>query len=950
MVDYKEVEIVKNGETCVPFAPNKANVTDVYTKKETDTLIATKASKMLLENEVSELENKINQIHKQGDIIYSYSDYERVLDKTIKKVVNEFILDTEGDLYTIDPSGDKYTLFPKYYFKCKDIVDYNGNTCILTEDGELSITDEYLNRIPLANNVKAVKCSKLTMWYLDNDNNLWGKGDNFCNQQLMGKTERQQLQNNRDWENLLYVSDFVKRAENVEDFWCSDFTTWYRYNGDVSNNQYYFYASGIERNPNIGSFTYYDKSYWYQSPVFAWQTGIYKGYKYDHKWSRSSLLKKDGVYIQSNRDIINTMQEIRDYVISNDSFDISSLNISILSRTIFRQDTTSGYAAPIYTEETTDLKILPIVEYPGDTELNEVPDLTASNGYVGVSDTTLKAIKSTTTIELTDDIDDFYVGDSGAWYITSTGALYGLGINDFGQQGSGNTTAVTKFTSRVSDDYVIKVHCDRLNTYYLTLKGDLYGTGYNLNNQLTKYRYYTTDLKYGNTLTKFIKIESNVRDFIITDRYITYWTKNNNVYIKSMNIESDLYKIPTKTENYISGALICDGRAIAGDVAPVKKTTTLYRLLNVETEHYHQDLWTSDINICNKANGDVTKLYRHIRKGNGLGNDVGFCNIKEDISISHGTITSASGFYDGYFVVSTDESIEADNSRIWYDKYQNDTDYPQVCYTGNIENYYAERPVDYINVGGANNIYVGSGTAKISDSRWRVGVASSESLRIGQQTTGAWVQTSLVHTANISSVYNENLFNLELDFVTPAVFTGTPAILYMYRALIIRPINTSGDVNFYMSGYSSSGLKWRHSNISTGMSLKTNTKYHMQLCTIDNKTDNTSLSNYYQYKLEFTAYDKYGNITDDVQTYTFNSNYLPCCYYSNSVTNSISCLFEGETASTGMLLDLDSINISFGQYVKNWTCYQPSFRTGYINNITVLPDLTEDTKYARIHY
>ena len=52
------------------------------------------------------------------------------------------------------------------------------------------------------------------------------------------------------------------------------------------------------------------------------------------------------------------------------------------------------------------------------------------------------------------------------WFIDKDDNLYGCGHNNYGQQGSGNTTDVTTFTQRASN--VKEVVCTDYSTWYIT--------------------------------------------------------------------------------------------------------------------------------------------------------------------------------------------------------------------------------------------------------------------------------------------------------------------------------------------------------------------------------------------------------------------------------------------------------------------------------------------------
>ena len=81
-----------------------------------------------------------------------------------------------------------------------------------------------------AENVKEVSCSDSTTWYIDNNNNLYGCGNGSYGQQGSGTSG-----------SSAKVVTFTKRAENVKEVSCSDSTTWYIDN----NNDLYGCGNGL---------------------------------------------------------------------------------------------------------------------------------------------------------------------------------------------------------------------------------------------------------------------------------------------------------------------------------------------------------------------------------------------------------------------------------------------------------------------------------------------------------------------------------------------------------------------------------------------------------------------------------------------------------------------------------------------------------------------------------
>jgi len=111
------------------------------------------------------------------------------------------------------------------------------------------------------------------------------------------------------------------------------------------------------------------------------------------------------------------------------------------------------------------------------------------------------------------------------WYLTSKGNLYGCGSNQYGQQGSGDTTRVTKFTKRaenVKDFYIATVGTTVYSTWYIDNNDDLYGCGYNYYGQ-------QGSGDKTNVLT-FTKRAENVRKVQSSDYATFYITNNDELY------------------------------------------------------------------------------------------------------------------------------------------------------------------------------------------------------------------------------------------------------------------------------------------------------------------------------------------------------------------------------------------------------------------------------------
>ena len=236
--------------------------------------------------------------------------------------------------------------------------------------------------------------------------------------------------------------------------------------------------------------------------------------------------------------------------------------------------------------------------------------------------------------------------------------------------------------------------------------------------------------------------------------------------------------------------------------------------------------------------------------------------------------------------------------------------------------------IDYKTIANDTNsiIYSAADTdVSISDNGWLVNATDGKYLYFGQydKTTAKWNATSLIYSANTNSRAGStnNAIDMEFDFITPTTFVATRDIFYAYRTLIFRVADVNGNLNMYMAGYNSNGLKWRYSNKSTGIILKPNTKYHLHFKT----TSFSTTSPYYTYTLTVTPFNIIGSslLTNDAQTHQFQLAYLPYNYYSNNATNSMMSIYHADASAwtTGQMLDLRSLKISWSGTGKKVDTY-----------------------------
>lgn len=142
------------------------------------------------------------------------------------------------------------------------------------------------------------------------------------------------------------------------------------------------------------------------------------------------------------------------------------------------------------------------------------------------------------------------------------------------------------------------------------------------------------------------------------------------------------------------------------------------------------------------------------------------------------------------------------------------------------------------------------------------------------------------------SATNDKRFNLQFDFATPDVFTAG-FFYWAYRSLYFY-VDAVGTIFLYMAAYNSSGEKWRHSKINTGLKLDINTPYHIEFG-FESETTTSK-----PFKIIVT-----NKLTNEELTYEFVSHYFPYNYYNNVGIRTI----FGSTFAKDFIVDLTSMVI-----------------------------------------
>ncbi len=384
---------------------------------------------------------------------------------------------------------------------------------------------------------------------------------------------------------------------------------------------------------------------------------------------------------------------------------------------------------------------------------------------------------------------------------------------------------------------------------------------------------------------------------------------------------------------------------------PVTKTK-FYRLCNLTRSTYddngnitfrffHNDLWTTDPNICKKKNPDLNNLYRRLRyRGNDdlggatehdyilnrnltdyqcFGENYNFINVQEELTMTNGVIASASEFYNGEYGVELTEFVETHaitgDSLNYINKYDY-KDYNAVASTtqGNTETnkgYY---------IGGATqqkpHYYFFSGAEtdrKISDNQYLTLCNDGKFIGFNDGTDGSREYVDVTHKVTSTDYNKAPRCTVMFDFITPPTFIASRDIFFGWRSLIFRIADTTGKLNMFMAGYKTNNtFKWRASNIFTGYKLEPNRKYRL-IYQCDGCIDSTG---YIRHRLNISVFNEtetifYSLAPDSTGVFgkgPYPLNYLPYNYYNSQ---GIRTLYHADaTAWTqGLFIDLLSLRI-----------------------------------------
>lgn len=389
----------------------------------------------------------------------------------------------------------------------------------------------------------------------------------------------------------------------------------------------------------------------------------------------------------------------------------------------------------------------------------------------------------------------------------------------------------------------------------------------------------------------------------ITQKFTEIKAEINKIYriINNLNKSTTGNVIQPVSNDISDKYLLCDGSHHTAEELPnlyalTPAPITYYRLCNITRGmSYWQELWTTDINICKKRNPDLKHLYRRI------GNDFDFVPIQEKIEMSYGEITSESTFYDGtYEVPNGSGSIKQykhtnyGHTAIELGFMENKDLIDTNCISKFTEDTNGIYTDDIKNLFSANDL-----TDRVmADNLYMTSITDGKKISFGYTNTEIDVTNKFMIT-----------FDLIFEFVTPPEFVATRDIFFSYRSLIFRIADVNGNLNMYMAGFkSSNSLKWRHS-ISTGITLKPNTRYSLHFY----KSDLNGTTPPFTYTLEISEYtidDDGSAYLKDYATFEFESNYYPYNYYSNFGMRTI---YHADATAwvAGQFIDLSSLYINY---------------------------------------
>jgi alpha-tubulin suppressor-like RCC1 family protein len=331
-------------------------------------------------------------------------------------VVDIYVFATNSTTWILTPNGDLYGCGNGYYGQ-----QGSGE--------QIDAVETFTKR---ASNVKEVSCTASTTWYIDNNNNLYGCGTNGYGQQGSGESG-----------DTSKVLTFTKRAENVKEVSCSEYTTWYIDN----NNDLYGCGDGYYGNQGSGA--------------SGDSADVLTFTKRASNVKTVSCTNYVTWYIDNNNDLYGCGYNYcgnQGSGASGDSADV----LTFTKRAENVKEVSCTSYVTWYIDNNNDLYGCGNSEY-GDQDYGNL------DASVLVFTKRASNVKTVSCANYT------------TWYIDNNNDLYGCGYNYDGNQGSGDTDEVLTFTKRASN--VKEVSCTASTTWYIDNNNNLYGCGFNCGNQ-----------------------------------------------------------------------------------------------------------------------------------------------------------------------------------------------------------------------------------------------------------------------------------------------------------------------------------------------------------------------------------------------------------------------------------------------------------------------------------
>ena len=131
-------------------------------------------------------------------------------------------------------------------------------------------------------------------------------------------------------------------------------------------------------------------------------------------------------------------------------------------------------------------------------------------------------------------------------FVTSAGAVYSCGLNNYGQLGQGNTTNLTTPTAISTLSNITTCYCGAYHTFFLDNTGKLYTCGYNYNTELgtnfvsptTTQLFYSTPVQMTGTFTNVATGDNHSRTIVAGTIYSSGLNTNGQLGLNNTNVFS----------------------------------------------------------------------------------------------------------------------------------------------------------------------------------------------------------------------------------------------------------------------------------------------------------------------------------------------------------------------------------------------------------------------------